>query len=136
MRDLRTGAEFLQGLDDGRAVYFDGERVKNVATHPAFSGAAKSSARLFDITARSVNRERMTTTSPSGKPMWRAYQIPRTHADLRAKRLAAEMWSEASFGLIGRSPDHVSGFFTGFAAVPEVFAEGGQAIRRQCRLVL
>jgi 4-hydroxyphenylacetate 3-monooxygenase len=125
-RDLRTGAEFLQGLDDGRAVYFNGERVKNVATHPAFAGAAKSSAHLFDIAADPANRERMTTQSPSGKPMWRAYQIPRTHADLRAKRLASEMWSEASFGLIGRSPDHVSGFFTGFAAVPEVFAEGGQ----------
>ncbi len=66
-RDLRTGAEFLQGLDDGRAVYFDGERVKNVATHPAFSGAAKSSARLFDIAADPANRERMTTTSPSGE---------------------------------------------------------------------
>ena len=126
-RDLRTGEEFLRSLDDGRSVYFDGERVKNVAAHPAFAGAAKSSARLFDIAADPANRERMTIASPSGQPMWRAYQIPRTHEDLRAKRLASELWSEASFGLIGRSPDHVSGFFAGFAAVPEVFAEGGKA---------
>src|ERR1051325_2452953 len=29
-------------------------------------------------------------------------------------------------GLMGRTPDHVAGFFTGYAAVPEVFAKGGQ----------
>ncbi|GLS51249.1 4-hydroxyphenylacetate 3-monooxygenase oxygenase component [Methylobacterium gnaphalii] len=56
----------------------------------------------------------------------RAYQIPRSHADLRAKRLASETWSESTFGMIGRTPDHVAGFFAGYAAVPEVFAAGGQ----------
>ena len=57
---------------------------------------------------------------------WRAYQIPRTHADLRARRLFSEKWAEATFGLMGRTPDHVAGFFSGYAAVPEVFAAGGQ----------
>jgi 4-hydroxyphenylacetate 3-monooxygenase len=56
----------------------------------------------------------------------RAYQIPRTHADLRARRLFSETWAEATFGLMGRTPDHVAGFFCGYAAVPEVFAAGGQ----------
>jgi len=123
---LRTGSEYLRSLDDGRAVFFDGERVKNVTTHKAFAGAAKSSARLFDIAADPANRERMTVEGPDGSRTLRAYQIPRSHADLRAKRLASEMWSEATFGLIGRSPDHVAGFFVGYAAVPEIFAAGGQ----------
>src|SRR6202021_3066464 len=35
-------------------------------------------------------------------------------------------WAEATFGLRGRPPDHVAGFFPGFAAVPRVFAAGGQ----------
>ncbi|MBX9741502.1 MAG: 4-hydroxyphenylacetate 3-monooxygenase [Beijerinckiaceae bacterium] len=124
---LRTGAEYLRSLDDGRAVYVDGERVRNVTTHPAFARAAQSAAKLYDIAADPANRERMTYTSPTtGAPVLRAYQIPRSHADLRAKRLASEMWSEATFGLMGRTPDHVSGFFAGFAAVPEVFAAGGK----------
>jgi 4-hydroxyphenylacetate 3-monooxygenase len=124
---LRTGAEYLRSLDDGRTVYLDGERVRNVTTHPAFARAAQSAARLFDIAADPAQRERMTYTSPtSGGPVLRAYQIPRSHADLRAKRLASEAWSEDSFGLIGRTPDHVAGFFAGYAAVPEVFATGGQ----------
>jgi 4-hydroxyphenylacetate 3-monooxygenase len=124
---LRTGEEYLRSLDDGRAVYVDGELVRNVATHPAFKGAARSAARLYDIAADPAMRERMTYTSPTtGGPVLRAYQIPRTHADLKAKRLASETWSEATFGMIGRTPDHVAGFFTGYAAVPEVFEAGGK----------
>lgn len=124
---LRTGEEYLRSLDDGRTVFLEGERVRNVTTHPAFARAARSAARLFDIAADPAQRERMTYTSPtSGGPVLRAYQIPRSHADLRAKRLASETWSEESFGLIGRTPDHVAGFFAGYAAVPDVFAAGGR----------
>ena len=124
---LRTGAEYLESLNDGRVVYVDGERVKNVTTHPAFASAAKSAARLFDIAADPTNRDLMTYSSPkTGNPVYRAYQIPKTHADLKAKRLASEVWSELTFGMIGRTPDHVAGYFAGYAAVPDVFAAGGQ----------
>jgi 4-hydroxyphenylacetate 3-monooxygenase len=124
---LRTGAEFLRSLDDGRQVFLEGERVRKVADHPAFAGAARSIANLFDIAAAPEMRERMTFPSPkSGVPVWRSWQIPRSHADLKAKRLFSETWAEATFGLMGRTPDHVGGFFTGFAATPGVFAAGGQ----------
>lgn len=123
---MRTGKEYLRSLRDGRAVYLEGERVKDVTTHPAFASAARSAANLFDIAAAPEMSERMTFTSPSsGQRVLRAYQIPRNHNDLRARRLASETWSESSFGMIGRTPDHVSSFFCGFAAVPEVFAAGG-----------
>jgi len=124
---LRTGAEYLESLCDGRQVFVDGEKVKDVTTHPAFAGGARSLANLFDLAAAPENRERMTFTSPkTGQPVWRAYQIPKTHADVKAKRLAAEAWAEATFGLMGRTPDHVAGFFAGYAATPGVFAAGGQ----------
>lgn len=124
---LRTGADYLESLRDGRQVFVDGEKVKDVSTHPAFAGSARSLARLFDIAAAPEMRERMTFTSPkTGNPVWRAYQIPKNHADLKSKRLAAETWAEATYGLMGRTPDHVAGFFAGYAAVPSVFAAGGQ----------
>ncbi len=124
---MRSGADYLKSLNDGRQVFVEGERVKDVTTHLAFREAARSVARLYDIAADPANRELMTFASPkTGKPVWRAYQIPRTHADLRARRLFSEKWAEATFGLMGRSPDHVAGFFAGYAAVPQVFATGGQ----------
>ena len=124
---MRTGAEYLRSLDDGRQIFLDGERAGRVVEHPAFREAARSLAHLFDLAAAPELRERMTFTSPkTGGPVWRAYQIPHSHADLKARRLFSETWAEATYGLMGRTPDHVGGFFTGFAATPRVFAAGGQ----------
>lgn len=43
-----TGAEYTQSLRDGREVYIDGERVKDVTSHPAFRNSVRSLARLYD----------------------------------------------------------------------------------------
>ena len=124
---LRTGADFLDGLRRSkRAIFIDGERISDPTKHPAFREGARSIARLLDFAAAPENREAMTFKSPdTGNPVWRCYQIPKTHDDLRAKRIAAEKWAELTFGLMGRTPDHVSNFFCGFAAKPRIFAAGG-----------
>jgi 4-hydroxyphenylacetate 3-monooxygenase len=124
---MRTGAEFLRSLNDGRRVFLDGELVKDVTTHPAFRQAARSIANLYDIAADPALRDRMTFTSPkTGQPVARAWQIPLDAAGLRQRRLFSETWAEATFGLMGRAPDHVAGFFAGYAAVPSFFASAGQ----------
>src|ERR1700689_926484 len=84
---VRSGAECLRSLNDGRRVFVDGESVKDIATHPAFRQAARSVANLFDIAADPAQRERMTFPSPkTGAPVWRGWQSPRIHAHLRARR--------------------------------------------------
>ena len=124
---LRSGAEYLRSLRDGRCVFVDGGLVRDVTEHPAFAGAAGPLARLFDIAAAPEMRPRMTFSSPAtGAPVLRAYQIPRSPDDLKARRLASETFAEATFGLMGRTLDHVAGFFCGYAALPSVFAAGGQ----------
>ena len=125
---MRNGAQYLDAIaKDGRRVYFDGELVKDVTTHPAFRGAAHSLARLFDVAADPANRELMTFASPTtGGPVWRCYQIPKTQADLASRRAMSTRWAEETFGLMGRTPDHVAGFLAGYAAKPSVFAEGGK----------
>jgi 4-hydroxyphenylacetate 3-monooxygenase len=124
---LRTGEAFLSGLRRSRrAIYVEGECISNAADHPAFRAGARALARLFDAAAAPENRDVMTFPSPAtGAPVWRCYQIPRSHADLRAKRIAAEKWAEMTFGLMGRTPDHVANFFAGFAAKPQLFAAAG-----------
>jgi len=123
---MRTGSEYLRSLTDGRQVFIDGERVKDVSAHRAFREAARSVGRLYDIAAAPELCERMTFRSPkTGEPVLRAFQIPRSHADLAARRAFSETWAEATFGLMGRTPDHVAGFFCGYAATPRVFAAGG-----------
>jgi len=125
---MRTGAEFLAAIrEDGRSVYCDGELVRDVTTHPHFRGAAQSLANLFDVAADPANRELMTFPSPAtGAPVLRCYEIPKTPADLAARRAMSRRWAEESFGLMGRTPDHVAGFLAGYAAKPDVFAEAGR----------
>ena len=48
---LKTGAEHLESLRDGRVVYIGGERVDDVTTHPAFRNAARSMAAIYDMKA-------------------------------------------------------------------------------------
>ena len=116
---MRTGAEYLVAQRRPAGFRRRRDASRTSAAHPAFREAARSIARLYDIAADPANRERMTFTSPkTGEPVLRAWQIPRTHADLRARRLFSESWAEATFGLMGRTPDHVAGFFAGYAAKP------------------
>ena len=66
---LRTGAEYLRSLNDGRKVFLDGEAVGDVSRHKAFREAARSVARLYDIAAAPENRDLMTFASPkTGAP--------------------------------------------------------------------
>jgi 4-hydroxyphenylacetate 3-monooxygenase len=125
---MRTGADYLDAMSkDGRCVYFDGERVKDVTTHPAFRGAARSLARLFDVAADPANREAMAFSSPvTGAPVWRCYEIPKSVSDLASRRAMSARWAEETFGLMGRTPDHVAGFLAGYAAKPSIFAEAGK----------
>jgi 4-hydroxyphenylacetate 3-monooxygenase len=124
---MRTGSDYLKSLKDGRHVILDGETVADVTTHPALREAARSLARLYDIAATSSQRETMTFASPkTGRPVLRAYQIPHSHAELAARRRFSETWAEATFGLMGRTLDHVAGFLCGFAATPQLFAAAGR----------
>jgi 4-hydroxyphenylacetate 3-monooxygenase len=123
----RSGKDYVAGLADGRHVYIDGELVGDVATHPAFRGAVGSVAQLYDLSADPANEELLTYPSPkTGAPVSRAFMIPRSEQDLVARRKALQRRSEETFGLLGRSPDHVAGFLAGWAGAREVFARGGE----------
>src|SRR4029453_409250 len=123
----RSGGEYMGSLRDGRSVILDGERVDDVTTHPAFAEAVRSVARLYDLAHNPATRETMTYPSPrDGRPVNKACLIPRSGEDLAARRVAIKTWADATYGLMGRSPDHVASFFAGFAGALETFARGGQ----------
>jgi 4-hydroxyphenylacetate 3-monooxygenase len=121
----RTGDEYLQAIRDGRRVVIDGEYVDDVTTHPAFRRAARSFARLYDVAWSEADV--MTFPSPStGERVNIGFLIPRTQADLVARREAMRRWACESYGFLGRTPDHVASLLTGLAAAPDVLAKGAQ----------
>ena len=46
---IRTGEEYKQGIRDGREVWIDGERVKDVTAHPALKPIIDVKARMYDM---------------------------------------------------------------------------------------
>ena len=120
---LKTGAEHLESLRDGRLVYIGRERVEDVTTHPAFKNAAKTIAGLYDLKADPSNRALMSFEEADSQ--FSMYFLrPRSAEDLRRRMQAHKCISDHSCGLLGRSMDHVSSFVTGMAMMPEVFEAG------------
>ena len=123
---MRTGKEYVNSLNDGRGVYLDGQLVRDVTTHPAFAPAIGSVAQLYDLATDPENAEIMTyRPAASDASVNKIWLIPKSIEDLEARRKAHQLWQEASFGLMGRSPDHVAAFITGFASSLDIFARGG-----------
>ena len=130
----RSGAEFLASLDDGRAIYLDGNRVGKVTDHPAFRNAAHSIANLYDVQAAPENLDAMTYASPkTGDRVGRMWQLPACREDLVVRREALTRWAETHYGYMGRSPDHVASTIAAFHMGNHIYeahgAERAQAVR-------
>ena len=120
---MRTGAEHLERLRDGRRIYIGSERVDDVTSHPAFRNAARTVAAIYDMKADPANREIMSFDGGAGRfSMY--YLQARTQEDLRRRMRAHRMIADMTYGLFGRSPDHVASFVTGMAMRPDIFAAG------------
>ncbi len=126
---LRTGDEHLRGLRDGRAVYIGSERVADVTAHPAFREAARSVARLYDLKRDPAYREALSYEE-EGERYAMHFLLPRSRDDLLRRMRAHKLIAAASYGLLGRSPDHVASFVAGMALQPEQLGAGGACGRR------
>src|SRR2546428_8300590 len=114
----RTGKEFLQGLKhQAREIWIGGERVGDVAAHPAFCNVARSVAALYDLQHDPALRDQMTFVSPSsGERVGTSFLVPRTRDDLAQVRRMMKVWPDYSGGMLGRAPDYLNRAVTAFAA--------------------
>jgi len=117
---LKTGDQHLESLRDGRTIYIGKEKVTDVTTHPAFCNAARSMAAIYDMKAAPENRDAMSFEE-GGKHFSTYFLKPKSRGDLEARSLAHRRIAEMSYGMLGRSPDHVASFVTGMATKPEEF---------------
>ena len=114
---MRRGSEYLSSLRDGRVVLLHGQPVEDVTTHPGFAPAAGVLADLYDGLR---DRPDLVVDDPdaSYNAMWLA---PLTPGDLLRRSMVHRYWAEGSYGLMGRTPDHVAALITAFAARPDIF---------------
>src|SRR5271154_3856643 len=116
---LKTGAEHLASLRDGRAVFIADERVADVTAHPAFCAAAAMYAALYDMKADPANRD-LLSFEEDGERVSLYFLRPRSREDLVRRTAAHRKIADFSYGLLGRSPDVVASTITGLSMKPEV----------------
>jgi 4-hydroxyphenylacetate 3-monooxygenase/anthranilate 3-monooxygenase (FAD)/4-hydroxyphenylacetate 3-monooxygenase len=138
---IRTGLEYQERLRDGRTVYINGERVKDVTTHPSFERTIATLASLYDLQHDSVHQPVLTYRSPkSGDLVSLSFLMTETPEDVARRARAEELRAEATFGLMGRLPDFMNALVTDAAvAAPFVsqkeprFGENLRRYYEQCR---
>jgi 4-hydroxyphenylacetate 3-monooxygenase len=118
---MRRGSDYLSALRDGRVVFLHGKPVEDVTAHPGFAPAAEVIAALYEGLR---DRPDLVVDDPdaSYNAMWLA---PLTPGDLLRRSMVHRYWAEGTFGLMGRTPDHVAALLTAFAARPDVFDRAG-----------
>jgi 4-hydroxyphenylacetate 3-monooxygenase len=123
---MRSGAEYLAALHDGRAVFLDGERLADASTHPAFVEPMRRIALTYDRARSAEVRDATTFVDPAtGARHGNMWLTPRSADHLAARRRAHRLWAEPSYGLMGRTPDHVACVLTAFASWRQLFDRGG-----------
>ena len=119
---MRTGKDYISGIDDKRRIYLDGKLVENLPHHPAFRGIIGTIARLYEFSSAENNG--MTFKTEWGTEGNKVFLIPRKKEELAERHDAIYKWASLTHGFVGRSPDHVGGFLAGFASNPSLFSKG------------
>ena len=90
--------------------------------HPAFRNAARSIADLYDMKADPANREEMTFVE-NGRRYSGYFLRARNKDDLAQRTAVHRRIADLSYGMFGRSPDHVGSFVTGMSTNAGVFGQ-------------
>ncbi len=115
---IRTGEEYQESLRDGRTIYVEGERVKDVATYPPFQGIIRTLVSLYDL--QHEHEELLTYPSPkTSEPVSLSFLMAETVEEVERRCRAEEFRAEFTFGLMGRLPDFMNALVTDAAAVHE-----------------
>jgi 4-hydroxyphenylacetate 3-monooxygenase oxygenase component len=104
---IRTGAQYINALRDGRQVWHAGRRIDDVTTHSGFSGTIKTLADMYDRQHRPEYQDIMTFVR-DGERISYSYLPPRNAEQLALKRRNIEFWAEHTFGQMGRYPEFVA----------------------------
>jgi aromatic ring hydroxylase len=99
---VRTGKQYLDSLGDGRAVWFNGERVTDLTSHPILSRTAQAVARLYDLQHDPEHTEAMTFAAADGSRQAMPYFVPRSVEDLGRLRKYYELLTLQTGGFFGR----------------------------------
>ena len=138
---LRTGDEYRESIRDGREVWMNGERIKDVPSHPAFKPIVDVRARIYDMAHEERFRDVMSyVDAESGESNCIGYKLPHTQDDWHAKRAAVDAVFDDIGGVVIRMGDETAGemwsLYDGRDVLDEVDPHFSENIERHIQHVL
>jgi 4-hydroxyphenylacetate 3-monooxygenase len=131
---IRTGQQYRDSIRDGRQVWINGERVKDVSVHLMFRPLVDVRARIYDMQHDPRFVHALSYRSEAGEVCAVALKLPRTQADWHAKREAVEAVLNEIGGVVTRVGDETVGemwsLFDGQDILDEVDPAFSENIRR------
>lgn len=123
---IKTGKQYLESLRDGRRIVIDGEVVSDVTRDRRFSAAAHTIAELLDM-QHGEHADTLTYTSPTtGDRVGASFMEPSNKEELVKRRQALKLWSDTTYGMMGRSPDFMNVMISAYGSAHSYF-EGARA---------
>ena len=136
---IRTGQEYLASLRDGREVYINGTRVKDVSTHPMFKPLVDIRARIYDMQHDDKTKDLMTVEQ-DGEINAVGNALPKTPDDWHKKRAAVDAVLDEMGGVVTRVGDETVGemwsLFDGQDVLNEVDPQFSANIKNHINQVL
>ena len=123
---IRTGAQYLVGLQDERDVWLSGEKVPDVTSHSTIKRVAKTLAHFMDKQHDTDLTELLTHTDENGKRYGMSFLIPKNRADIEKRGKAFYECATWSGGMFGRTPDYKNASLTAFAGAADFLSENGK----------
>ncbi|WP_285295562.1 4-hydroxyphenylacetate 3-hydroxylase N-terminal domain-containing protein [Aureimonas altamirensis] len=120
---IRTGAQYREGLRDGRSIWLGGRKIEDVTAEDGFRGGVDTLAALYDQQHSGSFRDSMTTLDADGVRISASYLAPTSKNELLHKRKNTEVWSEATLGYMGRFPDFCANLVVGLRNAAPYLAE-------------
>ena len=105
---IRTGAEYRVSIQDNREIYINGEKVKDVTTHPQFKPLVDIRARIYDMQHEDATKDVMTLEQ-NGEVNAIGSALPYTQEDWWAKRRATDVMMNDIGGVVTRVGDETVG---------------------------
>jgi aromatic ring hydroxylase len=90
---LRTPAEYVESLRDGRVLWYRGKRVGDLLAEPDLRVAVEHSSVDFALAGDPAHRDLAVAVDESGEPYHALYSLPRTPADLQRRSRLIELGS-------------------------------------------
>jgi 4-hydroxyphenylacetate 3-monooxygenase len=106
---IRTGQQYKDSIRDGRQVWINGERVRDIASHPMFKPLVDIRARIHDMAHEAEHASVMAYRNVGGDTCAVGTKLPLTQTDWYAKRDAVNAVLDEVGGIVTRVGDETVG---------------------------